>query len=146
MQKFLLPLVAAVALSFSAAAQTSSSQDGGRPRRSPEEMATRQTEHLTKGLGLSTEQSAKVQQIMAARTQEIHALRADGSARPTREQMQANRAKYDDQLQQVLTPEQLTKYTAMQANRRERGLGGLKEGKGRAKDGNVKIKTKPTDG
>jgi protein CpxP len=142
MQKFLFPLLVAVGLSFSAAAQSGPAQ-GSRPQRSPEEMAARQTKHLTKSLGLSAEQSAKVQQIMATRTQEMQALRADGSARPSREQMQANRAKYDDQLKQVLTPDQLTKYTAMQANRREHGPQG---GMGKAKEGKVKIKTKPTDG
>ncbi|MGI4737342.1 MAG: hypothetical protein ACRYG7_19425 [Janthinobacterium lividum] len=144
MQKFLLPLIAAVALSFSAAAQSGPPQDGSRPQRSPEEMATRQTEHLTKDLGLSAEQSAKVQQIMAARTQEMQAMRATGSARPSREQMQTNRAKYDDQLKQVLTPDQLAKYTAMQANRRQRGPG-PKEGKVKAKNGKIKIKAEPTD-
>ncbi|RZK19137.1 MAG: hypothetical protein EOO56_14790 [Hymenobacter sp.] len=144
MQKFLFPLVAAVALSLSAAAQPTSPQGDGRPHRSPQEMAEHQTQRLSKELSLNADQSAKVVQIMTARTQEMQALRAAGSARPTREQMQANRAKYDDQFKQVLTPDQYAKYTALAANRRHRSPE-MPDGKLKAKDGKVKIKTKPTD-
>ena len=144
MQKFLFPLVAAVALSLSAAAQTTPTQGGGRPHRSPQEMAGHQAKRLSKELSLSADQSAKVEQIMASRAQEMQALRADASARPTREQMQANRAKYDDQLKQVLTPDQFSKYTTLAANRRHHGPG-MQDGKLKAKDGKLKIKTKPTD-
>jgi len=123
MKKFLLPLFAAVAISFSAAAQTTPPQDGPRPPRSPQEMAEHQAQRLSKDLGLSADQSAKV------------------------EQMQANRAKYDDQFKQVLSADQFAKYTTMQANRRQRGPGGpnMPDGKLKAKDGKVKFKAKPTD-
>ena len=137
MQKFLFPLVAAVALSLSAAAQTTPSTANGRPHRSPQEMAGHQTKRLSKELSLSADQSTKVEQILATRAQEMQALRTAGSARPTREQMQANRAKYDDQLRQVLTPDQFSKYTALAASRHHHGPG--------MKDGKLKIKTKPTD-
>jgi Spy/CpxP family protein refolding chaperone len=126
-KKFLLPLLAVVAISFSAAAQTAPSQQGEHPRRSPQEMAAHQAKRLSKELSLSADQSAKVTQIMAARAQEMQALRADASARPTREQMQATRAKYDDQLKQVLTPDQFAKYTTLAANRHHGH--GPKEGK-----------------
>ena len=147
MKKFLLPLFAAVAISFSAAAQTTPPQDGPRPPRSPQEMAEHQAQRLSKDLGLSADQSAKVQQILASRAEEMQALRTTGSARPTREQMQANRAKYDDQFKQVLSADQFAKYTTMQANRRQRGPGGpnMPDGKLKAKDGKVKFKAKPTD-
>jgi len=110
-------------------------------------MADHQTKRLGKELSLSADQSIKVQQIMTARAQEMQALRADGSARPSREQMQANRAKYDDQLKQVLTPDQFTKYTTLAANRHQHGPGdhGRPDGKLKAKDGKLKIKNKPTD-
>lgn len=140
MKKFLLPLLAAVALSFSAAAQTTPPQEGGRPRRSPQEMADHQAQRLSKELNLSADQSAKVTQLFATRTQEMQALRTSGT-RPTREQMQANRAKYDDQLKQVLTPEQFAKYTALAASRHH----GLKDGKLKAKGDKMKIKAKTTD-
>ena len=144
MKKLLLPLFAVVAMSFSAAAQTTPPPAAGRPHRSPQEMASHQTQRLSKALSLNADQSTKVAQILASRAQEMQTLRADGSARPTREQMQANRAKYDDQLQQVLTPDQFTKYTALAANRRHHGPE-MPDGKLKAKDGKVKIKTKSTD-
>jgi protein CpxP len=146
MKKFLLPLLAAVAISFSAAAQTTAPQEGSRPRRSPQEMADRQAQRLSKELNLSADQSAKVTQILAARTQDMQAMRGQqpGTDRQQlRDQMQANRAKYDDQLKQVLTPDQFTKYTAMAANRHHGP--GMKDGKLKAKDGKVKIKAKPID-
>ncbi len=142
MKKFLLPLLAAVAISLSAAAQTTPPQEGGRPRRSPQEMAGHQAQRLSKELNLSADQSAKVQQVLAARTQEMQALRTSGT-RPTREQMQANRAKYDEQFKQVLTPEQYAKYAAMAANRHHGP--GLKDGKLKAKGGKLKSQAKPTD-
>ncbi|MEJ7666811.1 MAG: hypothetical protein WKG07_48565 [Hymenobacter sp.] len=37
--------------------------------------------------------------------------------------MQANRAKYEDQLKAVLTPEQLTQYATLEGHRHERGQG-----------------------
>lgn len=143
MKKFLLPLLAAVAISFSASAQVTPPQEGGRPRRSPQETAGRQAQRLSKELNLSADQSAKVQQLLAARTQEMQAQRASGRARPTREQRQASRANYDDQLKQVLTPEQFTKYTAMAANRHHGP--GMKDGKVKAKDDKLKIKAKATE-
>jgi Spy/CpxP family protein refolding chaperone len=123
MKKFLLPLLALALSATAASAQAGPGQDGGRPRRTPEEMAARQTEGLTKQLGLSADQAAKVQQIMLARDQEMLAMRGQlqaGSAdrQQLRDQMLAGRTKYDDQLKAVLTPDQYTTYTAMQANRR----------------------------
>ena len=148
MKKFLLPLLAA-AISFSAAAQTTLPQEGGRPRRSPQEMADRQAQHLSKELNLSADQSAKVAQILAARAQDMQAMRGQQPStdrQQLRDQMQANRAKYDDQLKQVLTPDQFTKYTALAANRYHGPDGrGMKDGKLKAKDGKLKIKAKPTD-
>lgn len=148
MKKFLLPLLA-LALSATAASAQTGPGPGGRPQRTPEEMATRQTEGLTKQLGLSADQAAKVQQIMLARDQEMLAMRGQmqagtGDRKQMRDQMLAGRTKYEDQLKAVLTPDQFTKYTAMQANRRERGRGlnMPKEGKVKAKDGKVKIKAK----
>lgn len=142
MKKFLLPLLAVVAISFSATAQITPSQQDNHPRRSPQEMAGHQAKRLSKELSLSADQSSKVEQIMATRAQEMQALRAEGSARPSREQMKANRAKYDDQFKQVLTPEQFAKYTTLAANRHHGH--GMKDGKLKAKDGKLKMKAKST--
>lgn len=148
MKKFLLPLLA-LALSATAASAQTGPPQGGRPQRTPEEMAARQTEGLTKQLGLSADQAAKVQQIMLARDQEMLAMRGQLQAGTTdrqqlREQLLAGRTKYEDQLKAVLTPDQYAKYTTMQANRRERGRGMAmpQDGKVKAKDGKVKIKAK----
>ncbi|MEJ7666810.1 MAG: hypothetical protein WKG07_48560 [Hymenobacter sp.] len=56
-------------------AQTAPTQQGTRPQRTPDEMAARQTKGLAKRLNLSADQSAKVQQIMLARDQEMQAKR-----------------------------------------------------------------------
>ena len=151
MKKLLLPLLALALSATAAAAQTTPGPADTRPARTPEEMATRQTEALTKQLTLSADQSAKVQQIMLDRDREMLTMRGQAPAgadrSQLREQMQASRAKYDGQLKQVLTPEQFIAYTALQANRRHHGFGGadMQDGKVKAKDGKVKIKTKPTE-
>ncbi|WP_151088216.1 hypothetical protein [Hymenobacter baengnokdamensis] len=142
MKKFLLPLLA-----FALSATAASAQDGGRPQRTPEEMAARQMQGLTKQLGLSADQSAKVQPVLLARDQEMMAMRAQMQAGTAdraqlRSQMQANRTKYEDQLKAILTPEQFTQMQTLEANRRQRGGEVLPEGKVKEKDGNLKIKTK----
>lgn len=144
MKKFLLPLLAFALSATAASAQMGPGQAGGRPQRTPEEMASRQTEGLTKQLGLSADQSAKVQQIMLARDQEMMAMRGQmkagtGDRKQMRDQAMAGRVKYDEQLRAVFTPDQLAKYNTMQTNRRERGME-MKEGKMKKKDGKVKIK------
>jgi len=153
MKKFLMPLLALALTVTAAVAQDAPSQSGpgqNGPRPTPEAMAARQTEGLTKELVLSPDQSAKVQQILFARGQEMMALRGQmqpGSGRrQLRDQMQANRAKYDDQFKQVLTPDQFGKFTAMEASRRQHGPGRPDEaaGKVKQKDGKVKIKAKST--
>ena len=129
MKKFLLPLLALALSATAASAQTTPAQPDGRPQRTPDEMAARQTQGLAKRLNLNADQSAKVQQIMLARDQEMQAKRgemqsaATGNRRQVREQLMASRAKYEDQLKAVLTPEQLTQYTALEGQRRERGQG-----------------------
>ncbi|MBF9222070.1 Spy/CpxP family protein refolding chaperone [Hymenobacter ruricola] len=162
MKKYLLPLFAAFAFTVgTAAAQTTPTgtdaagmqgpgRGYGRMQGSPEEMAKRQTERMTQELGLSADQAAKVQQIMIARGQEMQAMRGQGQGgdrEAMRTQMQANREKYDGQFKEVLTPEQYTKYTAMQAERMNRGGGRGMDGPGIEKmkakaDGGDKVKMK----
>ena len=148
MKKFLLPLLALALSATAATAQTTPDQTGGRPQRTPEEMAARQTQGLTQQLGLSADQAAKVQQILLARDQEMVAMRGQMQAgtadrQQLRQQMMAGRTKYDDQLKAVLTPDQYAKMQTLQASRRQRGGMQLpQEGKVKAKDGKVKIKAK----
>ena len=148
MKKLLLPLLAFALSATAASAQTTPDQAGGRPQRTPEEMAARQTQGLTQQLGLSADQAAKVQQILLARDQEMVAMRGQMQAGTAdrsqlREQMMAGRTKYDDQLKAVLTPDQYAKMQTLQASRRQRGgMQMPQDGKVKAKDGKVKIKAK----
>jgi protein CpxP len=163
MKKYLLPLFAAFAFTVgTASAQTTPATTtteangmqgrggyGGRMQGSPEEMAKRQTERMTQELGLSADQATKVQQIMVARGREMQAMRGQsgGDRDKMREQMQASRTKYDAQFKEVLTADQYTKYTTMQANRMNRGGGPGMDGPGvdklKAKaDGGDKVKMK----
>lgn len=156
MTKFMLPLLAAFALTIgTAAAQTTPAstasaqkEQGRHQHRSPEEKAKFHSQRMSKELGLTNDQTIKVQQILMARGQEMkaaHDQAPDAAKRDQmREQMKANHAKYDAQFKQVLTPEQYTKYTAMQADRMKHGHGGPDGGKFKAKDG--KVKTKTTNG
>lgn len=151
--KTALPLLAALALTFSAAsAQTAPTQQGpGQHRQhTPQEMAAHQTQRLTKTLGLSADQSAKVQQIMQQRAQDMQAMRANAPAGTDHQQLhaqlKASRAKYDGQLQGVLTPDQFGKYTAFEAQHHHHGpRPDGQGGKFKAKDGDLKIKSKTTD-
>jgi len=145
MKKFLLPLLALALSATAASAQAGPPQEGG--RRTPEEMAARQTQGLTKQLGLSAEQAAKVQPILLARDQDMLAMRGQlqaGTADRSQlhAQMQANRTKYEDQLKAILTPDQFAKMQDLQASRRQRGAEMMPDGKVKAKDGKVKIKAK----
>lgn len=158
MKKFLFPLLAALTLSVGAAQAQTATQapvQGG-PQGSPDQMAARQTERLTQALGLSADQTTKVQQIVAARDQEMQAMRGQVQSGAVtrdqmRDQMMAGRAKYDAQFKTVLTPDQYTKYTAMQAERMQRGGQGMGQNMGQgtnqgaspdstAQKGKVKIK------
>ena len=150
MTKFLLPLLAAFALTIGAAtAQTTTPGDAGamqgrgRMQGNPDEMAKRQAERMTQELGLNADQTTKVQQILLARGQEMQAMRGQGGGNrdQMREQMQANRTKYDAQFKEVFTADQYTKYTAMESSRMNRG------GKGKGGDVNIdKMKVKSKDG
>ncbi|MDQ2769657.1 MAG: DUF4890 domain-containing protein [Bacteroidota bacterium] len=160
MKKFLFPLLAIAAFTVgTAAAQTTAPANAetmnmpareGRMQGNPDEMAKRQGERLSKELALTPDQTTKVQQILLARGQEMQAMRGqarDASNRgQMRDQMQASRAKYDAQFKEVLSPDQYTKYTAMQADRMERG--GMRGGGMRDGDGTdvKKMKAKTTDG
>lgn len=142
--KTALPLLAALSLTFGVASAQTAQGPGPRQQHSPQEMAAHQTQHLSKKLNLSADQSAKVQQIMQQRAQDVQAMRSNATASADRQQMrqqlQANRAKYDEQLKAVLTPDQFGKYTAMRDEHRHRGP--RPDGKFKAKDGDLKIKSK----
>ena len=154
MKTYLMPLLAAFALTVgTAAAQTTTptapaagqmqGRDYGRTQSTPEEIATRQSQRMTRELGLNADQTAKVQQILLARGQEMQAMRGQARDASNREQlrsqMQANRSKYETQFKEVLTADQYTKFAAMQDDRMDRGRE-MKDTKMKAKNGKTKIK------
>lgn len=87
--------------------------------------AAERTQRLTKELGLSQEQAAKVQQIFAAQ-QKKHAaeMRAGGDENFTpeqrRERFMATRKDVDAQIEAVLTDAQKQKFLQMRSNMRSR--------------------------
>lgn len=96
----------------------------------PEQRADHHTAMLTKKLHLTAAQQPQVHQILLAQAQEAQALKAqypEASQRPARHQaMQAGRAKYRTQLQQVLSAEQASQLAAMQQAHRHHGEHGAK--------------------
>jgi len=91
----------------------------------PEQRAEHRTAMLTKKLGLTAEQQPKVKQIMLAQAQEGQALKAKYPAQEQRQalhqEMKAGHAKYQAQLQGVLTPDQYGKLAAMKKEHHHRG-------------------------
>ncbi|MCB1738285.1 MAG: hypothetical protein KDI42_09190 [Gammaproteobacteria bacterium] len=97
-------LAAAIATPFA----ISASPDGDRG------CAQHNSEKLSQTLGLSAEQSAKVNEIFAAQKAKREAYRAERQA-----QREANHKEVVEQLSQVLSPEQLKKFEDMEAKRKE---------------------------
>ena len=98
-----------------------------KPVKTPEQRADKHTAKLTKQLQLSADQQSKVQQIMLAQAQEAQAIKTkypDAAQQPARHQeLQASHAKYQAQLQRVLSADQYTKLTAMQQAHQHKGHG-----------------------
>lgn len=155
MKKMLLLLTAAV-LSAAAQAQTTPPANGGYQQgrgmgrgqdRTPEQRADLQTRRLTNQLALSAEQQPKVRAIFLAQATEMDAARAQltpGSVdrEAMRRKLQEGRARYDEQLRAVLTPEQLTRYQQLREDQVERA-GQLKEVR---QEGQVKTRKAKTKG
>jgi protein CpxP len=141
MKKSLL-LLAAMAFATASFAQTTPAATTQLPthrvhrmgkgaHKTPEQRAEHRTAMLTKKLSLTADQQAKVQQIMLAQAQEGQALKAKYPAKEQRQalhqEMKAGHAKYEAQLQGVLTADQFGKLTAMQKEHHHRGEHGDKQ-------------------
>jgi len=85
----------------------------------PHKMAMR----LSKKLGLSPDQTAKLEPVLADRQQKVQALRADTSLTPDqrKQQMRAIGKDSQEQLAGILTPEQMQQMKAMRHGRRGEG-------------------------
>jgi len=94
---------------------------GDRMNMTPEQRADQQAQRLTKQLGLSADQTAKVKALSLAQQQEMQNMRSQASASTDRQammqSMKASRSKYEEQLKGILTSDQYTKYTTMRDQR-----------------------------
>ncbi|MCC2545463.1 DUF4890 domain-containing protein [Hymenobacter sp. BT175] len=168
MKKNLILLAAFLLTGGAATAQTQATQSANdgqgqmeRAGQTPDERAARQTERLSKELGLTADQSTRIRQILLSREQEMQAMRGKREAGTDRQalgqEMKASRARYDAQFKEVLTAEQYTRFTQLKHQRMERGgpkvraYGQLQadsakvvkqEVKARSKSTKTKIKTK----
>jgi Spy/CpxP family protein refolding chaperone len=141
MKKSLL-LLAALAFATASFAQTTPAPTTQLPthrvhrmgqgqHKTPEQRADHHTAMLTKKLSLTADQQPKVRQILLAQAQEGQALKAKYPAKEQRQahrdEMKATHAKYQAQLQGVLSADQYGKLTAMQQERHHKGAHGGKQ-------------------
>lgn len=90
---------------------------GGGNNASPEVRAEQQTKMMTEQLGLSKEQQKQVYKLNMDRGIKMNELRESQN----REGMRTVNEDFQKQLMAVLTPEQVKKYEAMEAERRQNG-------------------------
>ena len=120
-----LALVLAASFAFSQQPQPqppeSQSVTAAAPAHAPN--SRRQTIRLAKELNLTPDQRAKVEPILANRDQQIAALRTNTSLAATdlRKQIHAIQESTRDQLNSVLTPDQIQQFKAIQQARRAKG-------------------------
>ena len=106
---------------------------GQKPGKSPAQKADRKAAKLAKELGLNADQENKVEQILLAENTEMKTLHDQAAgAHGMSPAMKTARAKYDGQLQAVLTPEQFAKLQARRAEHRDE--------KAKEHDGKMKMK------
>ncbi len=154
MKKVLFLIVAAMMATFSFA-QEGRGQQRQRMEFNPEEMAQRQTEQLHRALQLDSIQyqaillmnyadAVTMQDSINARRARAEKMRAEGKkperTRPTEEQMKAmmelqkqREEVRNEQMKQILTPEQYEKYLKHQEEQRKnmrRGWGGQRGNRG----------------
>lgn len=122
----LAPAPAEKIASATNAPDASPDRSGGRPPNGSGDRVQRM-EQMLASLGLTADQTQKVQAVMEAQRPAMEALRNDTSLsrEQRREKMQAIRQSTDSQLATILTPEQKAKWDQARAQRRERmGRGG----------------------
>ena len=115
--KKLMMTVALVAITLGAQAQE-------KEKRTPEERAKAQTERMTKELGLSADQAAKLEPINLKYAQEGAALRAEYEAQREAMRKEGKGRKlveaHDAEVKPILTPEQYEKWQALKAEKKEK--------------------------
>ncbi|MBS1813837.1 MAG: hypothetical protein JSS87_03070 [Acidobacteria bacterium] len=83
----------------------------GHGKHNPQNMA----QHMKAALGLTDEQTAKLEPILAARQQKTEALKADTSLTEDQKRMQLKQISKDSrkEIEDILTPEQVQKMKSM---------------------------------
>ena len=104
----------ALAVGMSLMAQDASA---GKDKKTPEERAAKRTEQMSKDLGLSSEQVAKVNTINLNFARYSSDVEAAGKGADVEGRTKALKAKRDAELKAVLTPEQYTKYEEIRAKK-----------------------------
>ncbi len=85
---------------------------------SPEEKAAKKTEHMTKDLDLTAEQSVKIEAINLAHILEMDKIKAERKA--LKEKAKAQKEKTKGEIDEVLTPEQREKLEAKKEERQKK--------------------------
>ncbi|WP_151087324.1 hypothetical protein [Hymenobacter baengnokdamensis] len=110
-----------------ATATTAVTAHHGKRHKTPEQRADHRTAMLTKKLSLSADQQAKVHQILLSQAQEAATIRAKYPAEAQRQAMhqamEAGQARYQTQLQGVLSAEQFGKLQAMRQEHQHKEKG-----------------------
>lgn len=128
MTKFLILLTALAASASTSFAQAparaaqTAVDPAGQPK-SPDQQAERRAQYLTKELGLTPDQQARLTPILLAQRQEMQALRSQvqtGGRRGMGQDLKASQTQYDTQIKAVLTPEQYAKFGQLKAEQRDK--------------------------
>ena len=133
MKRTILPAALALVLAGSVAfaQQTTPAPDAQQPADAPaahhhhKPNPERETARLTKQLNLTADQAAKVEPILADRDQKMEALFSNTALAPQdkHQQMRAIHENTKQQLDAVLTPDQVQQLKAMRHNHRGNGNG-----------------------
>ena len=103
-------------------------QDNGRRDFDPKEMAKRQTEELTKALGLTKDQQKKVLDLNNETAEKMTAMRGqrgEGDREAMREKMMKIREDEQKEMKKILNDNQYKKYEKyLEERRSKRGHGG----------------------
>ena len=121
MKRLIVMSIAAILTVSAAVAQPreNNRRDGQKEKPTPEQMAEMRTERMAKHLSLSEEQQKEVLKLNLERitTQRASIEKNRKEAEKATAQRNAERAKYDEELKKVLTPEQ---YSTLEKNRASR--------------------------
>lgn len=117
MRKFIAIGLFALTISASSFAQHK------KEAKTAEEKATHRTEKLTKELSLSADQATKVKALLIQQDEQVQAIKTkhanDTDKTALKQELQTTREQNEAALKQILSPEQITKYEQLKAEKKE---------------------------